>query len=148
MSKAEPKTAAYSETIEAMTAASGDAMRKSMERTFALMNETSELTKANFEAFSTAASTASKGLEAINTRAASYMKSSMEASMAAAREITSAKSMQKAVELQAGFAKKAFDTHLEEVNAFADMYAAMVKDVMQPINTQAGQVVALMQRRA
>jgi phasin family protein len=149
MTKTAPKSApALAQTVEAMTSASGEMMRKSYDRSVAMMTEMADISKRNFDAYAASVSVAGKGLEAINQRAFQYTKDQMEASMSVARELTSAKTLKEVLETQAEFAKKSFETYVEEANAMSGLVQTMVKDAVQPINSQAGQVVAFMQRRA
>jgi phasin family protein len=148
--KAAPKSATpnYQQTVEAMTGASGEAMRKTYDRSLAMMSEAAEISKKNFEAYSASVAVASKSVEALNQRAFSYFKASMETSMQATRELSTAKTMKDFLELQAEYTKKAFETYVEEANTVNGLVQTMVKDAVQPVTAQAGEVVAFMQRRA
>lgn len=147
MAKTETQMKSTMNAFENFTSASGDAARKSFERSVALMGEMGEFNKANMAAMAESAQVAGKAIENMSTRAASYAKTSMEQVMEVGRSVSTAKSVKEAMEIQADFAKSAFDRYLEELNAWTGLMASSMKDCMEPLNSQAGEFVAMMQRR-
>ncbi|MGD2131768.1 MAG: TIGR01841 family phasin [Maricaulaceae bacterium] len=97
-------------------------------------SEMGVMSKDNLDAFVKSASTASKTAEEINARVASYTKQAWETNVASAKKIAAAKSVQEVVELQSEAARDAFNAYLGQCNEIADIYAAALKDSLEPIN--------------
>lgn len=148
MAKTEKQLEKAFGTFETFTTASSDAARKNYERSVAFVGEMTELSKQNLAAVTESAQIAGKAIEEMTTRAASYAKEAAEDAMSTTRSISSAKSVKEALEIQAGYAKTSFDRYLEEMNAWTGLFASSMKNAFEPINAQAGEFVALMQRKA
>ena len=56
--------------------------------------------------------------------------------MAAAKELSSAKSVTEFFEKQTDFAKTSFESYVAEATKLNEMYAAAAKDVFEPINAR------------
>lgn len=134
--------------FEAFSGPASDAMKKSYERSVELFGEVSELQKKNLEALTESSRITTKGIEELSTRAAAFSKDAFEKGVEAAKTVTSAKSVQEAMEFQASYTKTAFETYLEEMNAVTGMFATLVRDASAPLNSQAGQFVSMMQKSA
>lgn len=133
--RTQPKTLKdASETLEAMTQKSTETVRDQMQRGMDTWREMSTMTRQNMEALAASAANVTKGMEALNARAAAFSKSSLEQSMEAARALTSVKSVHEAIELQADFARSTFETYVQEVNAVTGLMANLMKDSFRPIN--------------
>lgn len=114
--------------------ASNHALKDNIEKSMSAMSEMSAMSKKNMEAMVASMTAAAKGAETVGARAMAFSKKSMEDQVAAAKALSSAKSIQEAVELQTGFAKTAFDTIVAEVNEISETMSASVKESMAPIN--------------
>lgn len=114
--------------------ASNHALKDNIEKSMSAMSEMSAISKKNMEAMVASMTAAAKGAETVGARAMAFSKKSMEDQVAAAKALSSAKSIQEAVELQTGFAKTAFDTIVAEVNEISETMSASVKESMAPIN--------------
>lgn len=148
MAKTENQMKSAMNAFENFSTASSDAAKKSFERSVALMGEMGEFGKANMAAVAESAQVAGKAAEEMGTRAVSFAKESMEQMMETGRSVSTAKSVKEAMEIQAEYAKTSFDRYLEEVNAWTGLMASSMKSCIEPINAQAGEFVAMMQRRA
>lgn len=84
------------------------------------------------EAVTKSATTAGKGVEAINSELYSYSKSSIEGAVAAGKALLSSKSVHEAFEFQTDFAKSAFETYVAEVSKLSELATATTKDVFEP----------------
>lgn len=123
--------------------AGNHAFKDSLEKTMAAMMEMNAHSKKNLEAFVASATAAAKGAETVGTRAMAYSKKSMEGQIAAAKALTSAKSIQEAVELQTGFAKSAMESYIAEMTELSSIASTSVKDAMAPISER---VTAMVER--
>ena len=133
------------DTIENMTAKGNEAIKEGFEKTLTAVNDANAFQKDNVDAMIASATAAGKGFEAINTNAVSYAKTAMEGSVAAAKAVSSAKSIQEMFEIQADFAKSAMDAYLAEINKTTDLFATTVKDSVKPLNERVSASVELTQ---
>jgi len=80
------------------------------------------------------AAAAQKGTEALTKQAAAYSRKSWEDGVAAAQQLTQARSVQEMIELQTSFTKSAIELYVAEMNKAAEVMTASVKDSFKPIN--------------
>src|SRR4249919_2828830 len=92
-------------TVDQFTAASNVAFKDGVEKTLAALNEANGVSKKNLEAVVASVTAATKGAEALGAQAMAFSKTSFESQVAAAKSLSSAKSVQEVVELQTAFAK-------------------------------------------
>jgi hypothetical protein len=69
----------------------------------------------------------SKRWMAIASEMADYAKRSLEDSSAAFARVTSAKSVEQAIEIQTEFAKRAYEAHMKQMTKIGGMYAELAK---------------------
>ena len=94
-----------------------------------------------YMASATAMATAmTKHFQAFAAETADYSKKSFEKSTAAFQDILAAKSLDRALAVQQGFAKEAYESYVGQLNKFGELYAAALKDAYEPIKNQLGQV--------
>lgn len=74
----------------------------------------------------------SKGAQAIAAEATEYSKRSYEAGSQAFEKLLSAKSLEKAIEVQTDYAKQAYEGFVAEATKFGQLYADMAKEVYKP----------------
>ena len=123
-------------TVEQFTTAGNQAFKDSVEKSLAALNELNAHSKQNLEAVVASVTAATKGAEALGAQALAYSKKSVEDHVAAAKSLTSAKSVQEVVELQTAWAKSALEGYLAEVNKASETVAASVKETLTPLNAR------------
>ncbi len=123
-------------SAEQYTAASGQAFKDAVEKSLTAMNEINAQSKSTLEAFVASATAAGKGAEALGAQAVEYSKKSLDDHIAAARSLSSAKSIQEAVELQTAWAKATLESYLAQVNRASDTVAGSMKETLTPLNTR------------
>ena len=123
-------------TAEHYTTAGAQAFKDAVEKSLTAVNDLNAQSKHNLEAVVASVTAAGKGAEALGTQAISYSKKSLEDNIAAAQSLTTAKSIQEAVELQTAWAKSALEGYLAEVNLASETMAASVKETLTPINAR------------
>ncbi|MBQ1540968.1 phasin family protein [Caulobacter sp. CCUG 60055] len=123
-------------TVEQFTTAGNQAFKDSVEKSLAALNELNAHSKQNLEAVVASVTAATKGAEALGAQAIAYSKKSVEDHVAAAKSLTSAKSVQEVVELQTAWAKSALEGYLAEVNKASETVAASVKETLTPLNAR------------
>jgi phasin family protein len=121
---------------EKYTAAGSQAFKDAVDKSLGALNEINAQSKSNLEAVVASVTAATKGAEALGAHAIAYSKTSMEANVAAARSLTSARSVQEAVELQTSWAKSSLEAYLAQLNKASELVAASVKESLTPINAR------------
>ncbi len=130
-------------TVEQFTTAGNQAFKDSIEKSLGALGEMNTHSKKNMEAMVASVTAATKGAEALGAQAMAYSKKSMEDQVAAAKSLTTAKSVQEVVELQTAWAKSAMEAYIAELNKASEIVAASVKDSFSPINER---VTALVEK--
>lgn len=82
----------------------------------------------------------SKGLQAIAVETTDYAKTSFETGSAAFEKLVSAKSLEKVVEIQADYARTAYEGFVAEATKIGELYADLFKDYYKPFETVAAKV--------
>lgn len=123
-------------TAEKYTAAGSQAFKDAVEKSMTAMNDLNAQSKQNLEALVASTTAATKGAETLGSQAIAFSKKSLETNVAAARALTSARSVQEAVELQTSWAKSALETYLAELNKASETVAASVKESLTPLNAR------------
>jgi hypothetical protein len=77
----------------------------------------------------------SKGAQAIATEAGEYTKKSFEAGSAVVEKILSAKSLEKAIEIQSDYAKQSYEAFVAEATKIGDLYAELAKEAYKPFES-------------
>ena len=75
----------------------------------------------------------SKGWQAIAVEMTDYTKRSFEESTATVEKLMSAKSFEQAVEIQTGYAKRAYDDYMHQVSKLGGLYAELAKEAYKPV---------------
>jgi len=123
-------------TAEKFTAASSQSFKDAVEKSLTTFNELNAQSKHNLEALVASATAATKGAETLGSQVIAFSKKALEDNVAAARSLSSARSVQEAVELQTAWAKSALETYLAEVNKASETVSASVKETLTPINSR------------
>lgn len=139
------KKDAATQTFETVTAASNDAMKDNLEKSLSAINDFSAFQKDSVDAVIASATTATKSIEELNASTMTFAKKSMEDSVAAAKSMAGAKSIQEFIELHSNYTKSTLDAYLAEVNKSSDLMSSMVKDTFKPINDRMSAAVEAMQ---
>jgi hypothetical protein len=75
----------------------------------------------------------SKSWQSIAAEMSDYAKKSFEDGTAAFEKLLSAKSVEQAVEIQAGFAKRAYDGYMHQLSKIGGLYAELAKEAYRPV---------------
>jgi hypothetical protein len=87
----------------------------------------------NIEATMKAFGEWNKGWQAIATEMTDYSKRSFEDGTATMEKLLSAKSFEQAVEIQTGFAKRAYDEYMHQMSKIGGLYAELAKEAYKPV---------------
>ena len=77
----------------------------------------------------------SKGTQAIAVEVADYSKKSFEECTAALEKLFCVKSLDKAIEVQAEYAKTAYEGFVAKANKIGELYADLAKETYKPFET-------------
>lgn len=125
--------------------AGNSAFKDAAEKSLGALNELNSQGKKNLEAVVASVTAATRAAESLGAQAMSYAKSSAEGQVEAAKALSSAKSVQEAVELQTSFAKSAMETYVAEMNRATEIVASAMKASLQPLNERATAMMESMQ---
>jgi phasin family protein len=113
------------------------ALRSGFEKAIDNYETAFALGRDTLDACVTSAAVAGRGLEKLNGEIFAYSKRSLEESIAAARTLIAAKSVQEAFEFQTGFVKSAFDAYVGEVSRFGELASATARESAAPLKGRA-----------
>lgn len=94
--------------------------------------ELQALGKDSFEAYMASANAVSKGFQAIAQEAAEYSRKSFEKGSEAVEKASATKSFDKALEVQQGYAKEAYESFVGQMGKFGELYVATAKEAYKP----------------
>ena len=121
-------------TVDQFTTAGNQAFKDQIEKSLSALGEANAHSKKNLEAVVASVTASTKGAEALGAQAMAYSKKALEDHVAAAKSLTTAKSVQEVVELQTAYAKSAFEAYIAEMTKASETVSASVKQSFQPIN--------------
>lgn len=128
-------------TAERFAETGNQAFKESVEKSLSAFADMNNHSKRNLEAMVASVTAATKGAENLGAQVTAFSKKAAEDHMAATKTLTSAKSLQEAVELQTTYAKTFLDAYLAEMNKWSDIVSGSVKESMRPINERMSAVV-------
>jgi hypothetical protein len=74
-----------------------------------------------------------KNWQAIAAEMSDYTKRSFEEGTQTFEKLVSAKSLEQAMEIQSGFAKRAYDGYMHQMSKIGGMYADLAKEAYKPV---------------
>ncbi|MBA4807524.1 TIGR01841 family phasin [Brevundimonas sp.] len=115
-------------------AAGAKALREGIDKSVASLSELNAHGKKNLDAMVESATVAQKGAEALSQQALGFAKTNWEESVAASKELSTARSVQEFFELQTNWAKKSMERYMAELTRTNEIVTSTVKDSLKPIN--------------
>lgn len=100
------------------------------------------MTKEGSEAVAASAAAWTKGLQTVADEVTESSRKAFEGGSAAAEKAASAKSVDKAFEIQSKFAKDSIEAYVSGMNRIGEIYAEAAKQAYKPLEVQAGKVDA------
>jgi phasin family protein len=128
-------------TAERFAETGNQAFKEGVEKSLAAFADINSNSKRNLEAVVASVTAATKGAESLGAQVTAFSKKAAEDHMAATKTLTSAKSLQEAVEFQTAYAKSFLDAYLAEMNKWSDTVSGSVKESLRPINERVSAVV-------
>jgi len=74
-----------------------------------------------------------QGFQAIGARVTDYSKRAIDDATRALAQLSSAKSLEQAIEIQSQYAKKAYDTWFAEASKIGEIYASLAREAYKPV---------------
>jgi len=74
-----------------------------------------------------------KGWQSIAAEISDYTKRSFEEGTATFEKLLAAKSLEQAVEIQTGFAKRAYDGYMHQMSKIGGLYAELAREAYKPV---------------
>ena len=74
-----------------------------------------------------------KNWQAIAAEMSDYTKRSFEESTATFEKLLTAKSVEQAIEIQSGYAKRAYDEYMHQMSKIGGLYAELAKEAYKPV---------------
>lgn len=100
------------------------------------LEEVQQLGKDNMDAALKSVGVWSKSMQAIAIELADYSKRVFEQNTAVTEKLISAKSLDKAVEVQSDYAKNAYEGFVAQATKFGELYADLAKETYKPFENQ------------
>src|ERR1700744_4114621 len=94
-----------------------------------------KFSKEQLEAFTTASTTWSKGLQDIAAESSDYSKKAFAAGTAMYEKLLGARSVETAIQIQTEFAKQAYESFVAQATKVSDLYTRVATDAMKPVPT-------------
>jgi phasin family protein len=91
--------------------------------------------KEGFEAWVAAATALTKGYQAVAQEVAEFSRKSLELSTQTFEKAVAARSVERVLEVQQGYAKEAYEAALAQANKLGELYVAATKDAYKPFET-------------
>lgn len=92
--------------------------------------------KDGLEAYVASATALTKGFQAMAQEAADFSRKSFEKSTEAMEKAVAAKSFDKALEVQQGYAKDAYEAFVGQMSKFGELYVATAKEAYKPFESR------------
>ena len=102
-------------------------------------DEFQSINKDGVEAFIASATAWTKGMQAMAIESADFSRKSLEKNAQAFEKVLGAKSLDKAVEFQQGFAKDAYEAYVGQLNKIGEIYMTTAREAYKPLETQLAQ---------
>lgn len=91
-----------------------------------------KLSKDGYDAALKTFGSVSQGAQAIALEVADYTKKSFEQGTAALEQLTAARSLEKAVEIQSAYIRESYEGLVAQTSKLGTLYANLAKDTMKP----------------
>lgn len=101
----------------------------------ATFEDAQKLGKDNLDLAAKSFGAVSKGFQAIAVEVADYSKKSFEDGSAHVEKLLGVKTLDKAIEIQSGYVKSAYETYVARLTKIGELYADIAKESYKPIET-------------
>lgn len=123
--------------VETLVEDAQQAATEGYEKMTKTLEEATTFNQETVDAMMKCSNLAMKAAEEMNAEFVSFSKKTVEEGVAAAKELSTVKTMPELVEKQAELAKHSFDSMMKQTARFNEMYMAAAKEVYAPLNERA-----------
>jgi phasin family protein len=109
-------------------------------------DDVQNLGKDNMDATLRSFGVVSKGVQALAVELADYSKKAFEEGTAATEKLFSAKSLEKAIEIQSDYAKSFYESFVSQTAKLGEFYADLAKEAAKPFEAQFAKAAARTER--
>ncbi len=127
---------AATKNVEEFTAEAKKTMEEGVEKVTKGFEDATQFGQDNVEAMVASTKMMTKAAEELNAELTAYTKKSYQDNMAAAKELSSVKSVTEYFEKQTGFAKTSFENFVAEATKINEMYSDAAKSAFEPLNAR------------
>ncbi len=121
-------------TVEEFTAEAQKTMENSVEKMTKSIEDVAAFGRLNMDAMVASSKRAAKAAEEMNAELAAFAKRSYEDGLAAAKEMTSAKSVTELFEKQTAYTKTMMEAMMAEATKLTEMVTKAQKECFEPLN--------------
>ena len=129
-------TKSATKKVETITIETQKTMEEGVEKMTKGIENATAFGQENVEAVVTSSKIAAKAAETFGAEIAAYSKKAYEDSLAAAKELTTCKSVTEFFEKQTEFGKTSIEGFVAEATKLNDMYSAAAKEAFAPLNAR------------
>ena len=104
---------------------------------FKIGEEFQKVSKQSFDAAVHAYGEANKGFQAITAEITAYSKKSFEDGTRTFEQLLGAKSFEQVIEIQAQYARMAYEAYVAELSKLGEMYAGLTRNAYKPVEQAA-----------
>ena len=94
-----------------------------------------KFSREQLEAYTTASTTLSKGLQDIVTESTDYSKKAFAAGTAMYEKLLGARTVESAIQIQTEFAKQAYEGFVAQATRVSELYTRVASDALKPVTT-------------
>lgn len=109
---------------------------------FKSFEDVQTLSKEGLEAYTASAAALTKGFQSIAAETADFSRKSFEKGSQLVEKVAATKSFDKALEVQSGFAKEAYEAYVSQMTKIGEIFAATAKDAYKPFEASMAQFSA------
>ena len=135
-------TDAFAKGYEEFYNTSREQMDKAQKSAFENIDQLSDFNRENVEAAIVSGNIVAKGLEVVGKEVTTYAQNAAEANMAVAKSLGAVKNPQDLMDMQADWAKTAFDGFVAETAKLQDISTKVSSQAAQPLNERINKAVA------
>ena len=145
MAAAEKKTENVTEAFDAFNVGNTEFLKDGYEKMSERMSAFADFQRSTYEAFVASSSALAKGVEKVTSEQTAFAKESYEDGVAAAKAVTTSKSVQDAINAQNDYLRGAFEKNMQQFNKIADSWLSMSKEASEPLTEKYGEFVEKVQ---
>lgn len=91
--------------------------------------------KQQFEAFTAASTTLTKGLQELAVESTDYSKKAFAAGSTVFEKLLGARSLESAIQIQSEYAKQAYEGFVAQASKVSELYAKVAADALKPVTS-------------